>query len=629
MLRRSIRQPVRASYMQIRMIFDGNEKPHWSQRYGGHSRRELPDFVEKWGRKPFYTVGAAGTIGSLAAGLALSGNWWATVPVMGAYWYVGLRDIRSSQPIRRNFPVLGHVRYMLESVRPEIRQYFIESDKEQVPFSREQRSRVYQRARGMDAVQSFGSRSNFYDEGYEWLAHSNLATREAKTSADMKVFVGARCREPYHASILNISAMSYGALSRNAVLALNEGAKIGGFYHNTGEGGVSPHHLKPGGDIVWNIGTGYFGCRTPDGEFSEKAFAKVAALPSVKMIEVKLSQGAKPGHGGLLPASKLTAELAEIRGVPLGKDVHSPAMHSAFSGSRGLIEFLARLRRISGKPVGFKMSVGNMQEVAEMVRAMHEMQDWPDFITVDGGEGGTGAAPHEFSNRVGMPLVDALVLVVDMLQGAGLRDKVRVICSGKVTSPYDVARNAALGADICNSARAMMFALGCIQALKCNTNKCPTGITTQDPELMAGLHIASKSQRVASYQKKVVNTVGELVAAAGVESLHELRRHHIFRRHNHAVCSLADVYPEVQPGSFLRGAGPAHLQALWDKANPSRFLSAKRKGQAEALFLSPAPTGGLESHSEAWGGPPSQQPVDNCSSVHVHVRQGSQGLPGI
>eukprot|EP00928_Gymnodinium_smaydae_P025072 TRINITY_DN20093_c0_g5_i1.p1 TRINITY_DN20093_c0_g5~~TRINITY_DN20093_c0_g5_i1.p1 ORF type:complete len:588 (-),score=98.79 TRINITY_DN20093_c0_g5_i1:229-1992(-) len=557
-----------AALILRRSFFAGYESDKWNKRFGGASNRQLPDFVEKWGKGPFYKLGFALSGGSLGAAAYFGGLWWLAPPSIGLYWYVGMKDIASKQAIRRNFPVLGHMRYILESIRPEIRQYFIEADGEAVPFSRERRAAVYQRAKGIEAVQSFGTRRNVYEPGYEWLEHSNLACAQVATPDEMRTEIGAgHCREPYKAAILNISAMSYGALSRNAILALNGGAKAGGFFHNTGEGGVSPWHLQPGGDICWNIGTGYFGCRTPDGSFSDEKFLKTAQDPKIKMIEVKLSQGAKPGHGGLLPASKLTQELADIRGVPLGKDVHSPANHTAFKGPHGLIKFMAHLRELCGKPVGFKICVGSVRETAALVHAMHELKDWPDFITIDGGEGGTGAAPNEFSNRVGWPLEEALVLVDDLLVGAGLRDKVKIICSGRIASPFDVVMNVALGADVCNSARAMMLALGCIQALKCNTNHCPTGITTQDPDLMEGLVVSSKEKRVTTYQAKVVQTSAELIAAAGLNCPKELRRHHIQRRINTAeIRSLADLYPPVADGCLLRGEAPERLQKAWDHA---------------------------------------------------------------
>jgi len=561
--------PSASPRVLTRSVTSGNESGAFGKRYGGQTHRELPDFVEKWGRGPFYAVGAVAGAGSVAAGTLYGGVWWAVAPLAGAYWWIGLKDISSNQPIRRNFPVLGHMRYLLESIRPEIRQYFIESDQDSVPFSRERRSVVYQRSKGIEAVQSFGTRRDTEEIGYEFMSHSNLSSVAPTSAAKARVTIGANhCTMPYDAALLNISAMSYGALSKNAVLALNEAAKIGGFYHNTGEGAISPWHKQPGGDIVWNIGTGYFGCRTLEGEFCEKKFAENAALPQVKMIEVKLSQGAKPGHGGLLPASKLSAEIAEIRGLPMGKDVHSPAYHSAFTGPSGLVRWMGRLREISGKPVGFKFCVGSLDETASMIRAMHELKDWPDFITVDGGEGGTGAAPPDFQNHVGRPLSDGLPMVDDLLRGAGLRDKVKIICSGKITNPFNIVRALALGADVCNSARGMMFALGCIQALKCNTNKCPTGITTQDPALQEGLVVPYKATRVAGFQQKTVQGSLDLIAASGLAMPDRLGRTHINKRVSETeILTLADLYPIVPDGALITGRGaPAKLQAAWDRA---------------------------------------------------------------
>jgi len=550
-----------------RRSFGGNKAGSFEKRYGGQSHKELPDFIEKWGRSPFYALGTVAGAGSVLAGITFGGSAWAGLPVMGCYWWLGMKDIGSDQAVRRNFPVLGHLRYILESIRPEIRQYFIESDTEATPFSRERRGAVYKRAKGLDATVSFGTRGNVYEDGYEFIAHSNLGPAPLASEEKCRVLVGPRCRQPYSASLLNVSAMSYGALSKNAILALNGAAKAGGFYHNTGEGGISPFHKEPGGDIVWNIGTGYFGCRTHDGRFNEDMFMKNASHETVRMLEVKLSQGAKPGHGGLLPASKLTAELAEIRGIPMGTDCHSPSTHNAFHGPAGLIEFMARLREMSGKPVGFKLCVGSVEETASIVRAMHELQDWPDFITVDGGEGGTGAAPFEFTTHVGFPLREGLVIVDDLLRGAGMRDKVRIICSGKVTSGFGIVKNLALGADFCNSARAMLFALGCIQALKCNTNKCPTGITTQDPTLMQGLVVQSKVERVRTYQQSVVRTSAELIAASGCRGPSEVTRRHVIQRVDNAwLRSYADMYPMVPEGALLRGEGPPKYQAAFDNA---------------------------------------------------------------
>lgn len=472
----------------------------------------FPEFIEWWDKKAFYAVGAASTLGVGAyasAAMAATGSVGA-MPVVagvvvGLYWFQGMKDMRQERhAVLRNFPVLGNVRYIFEVIRPEIRQYFIESDSDGAPFSREQRSKVYQRAKAMPDALPFGTRKDTYGVGYEYICHSLfpkdchykasysdemwVETNEEHTGT--RVLVGKNNAEhgttqPYSCSIFNISAMSFGALSPNAVLALNAGAKRGGFFHNTGEGGVSRYHKAPGGDLVWNVGTGYFGCRdTETGGFCAETFKDtVVETPAIKMIEIKLSQGAKPGHGGILPAAKITPVIAEARGLKgedLLRDVNSPPNHKAFDTVEGLLDFVSELRELSGgKPVGFKLCVGRPIEILNLVDAMARTNLAPDFITVDGGEGGTGAAPPEFSDSVGVPLDEALTLVNSMLIGAGMRDRVTLIASGKVHDSMSLFRTLALGADACNSARGMMFALGCIQALKCHTNTCPTGITTQ------------------------------------------------------------------------------------------------------------------------------------------------------
>jgi glutamate synthase domain-containing protein 2 len=392
-------------------------------------------------------------------------------------------------------------------VRPEIRQYFVEADLEGTPFNRENRSLIYSRSKKMSDTMPLGTRRDVYEVGYEWVNHSIWAEVVPKENERI-TFGGPDCLQPYSGSILNISGMSYGALSENAIVALSTAAKLGGFYHNTGEGGISRFHREGGGDLVWNVGTGYFGCRTEGGQFCERMFAENACTPQVKMVEIKLSQGAKPAHGGMLPKEKITPAIAEARGLVgrgLTEDCNSPARHSAFANPRELMLFVRKLRGLSGgKPVGFKLCVGRPKEFAALVRAMLETGVAPDFITVDGGEGGTGAAPPEFSNHVGMPLMEGIWVVRSILEGAGLRDRVKIIASGRVVSGFSLVKALAMGADACNAARAMMFALGCIQALKCNTNKCPTGITTQDPELMQGLHVPSKALRVANFQMGTV-----------------------------------------------------------------------------------------------------------------------------
>lgn len=484
------------------------------------------------------------------------------------YWFIGIRDISQTQhTIRRNFPVLGNIRYLFETIRPEIRQYFIESDQDATPFSRESRSIAYSRAKKMMDTLPFGTRRDCYGVGYEWVNHS-VWPKEVPDENTRVLIGGKDCQQPYSANLLNISGMSFGSISSNAILALNKAAQLGNFYHNTGEGAISKFHLKHGGDIVWNIGTGYFGCRDEHGCFSETNYRKNALLPQVKMIELKLSQGAKPGHGGILPAGKLSPEIAETRGVPLGKDCLSPPSHSAFHDPHSMVLFIKKLRDLSdGKPVGLKLCVGRPEEFCAIVQAMLDLNILPDFITVDGGEGGTGAAPLEFSNHVGMPLLEGLTLVDQILTGANIRDQIKIIASGKVLSGFSIVRNIALGADLCNAARAMMFALGCIQALKCNTNHCPTGIATQDPNLIAGLNVDDKSVRVYNYQRKTVDTALELIGSVGVDSPSNLRPEHVMKRiASDKIRSYAELYHRVPEGSLLSGNAPPVIQAYWERA---------------------------------------------------------------
>ena len=486
---------------------------------------------------------------------------------------VGIVDqLQTSQAIRRNFPLIGHGRYLLEAIRPEINQYFIESNTDGMPFDREQRSVAYQRAKGVNDTTPFGTQLDVYLPGYEWLDHS-LGAKLPTGDAVRVQIGGSECAQPYSASILNISAMSYGSLSRNAIQALNRAAKRGGFAHNTGEGGVSPYHLSGDGDLIWQVGTGYFGCRAKTGGFDEQAFTERVAEPSIKMIEIKLSQGAKPGHGGILPAAKLTREIAEIRGVPMGQDVLSPPCHSAFSCPTTLLKFVVKLReRSEGKPIGFKLCVGKREEFLSICKAMVETGIRPDFITVDGAEGGTGAAPVEFSNRVGMPLTEGLVFVHNALVGTGLRGDIRVLCSGKVLSAFDIARLLAIGADGCYSARAMMFALGCIQARRCNHNDCPTGVATQKPHLVRGLDIDNKAERVYRYHKNTVHAFLELLGAAGFSDPAELKPHHIHRRLDFRnSMHYGQMFEYLDPGALLDSQLPSEWAERWHAAEADRF----------------------------------------------------------
>lgn len=498
--------------------------------------------------------------------------WWSLVvilPLIGR----GVADmLQTKQAIKRNFPLIGHARYLLEMIRPEVNQYFIESNSDGKPFSRNDRSVVYQRAKGELDTLPFGTQKDVYATGYEWINHS-LAPVHPDPQFSRVMVGGPDCTQPYSASLFNVSGMSYGSLSKNAVMALNTGAKLGGFAHNTGEGGLSPYHLEPGGDIFWQIGTGYFSCRTKDGKFSESEFAKRATLPNVKMIEVKLSQGAKPGHGGILPASKLTQEIVDIRGVEFGHDVVSPPAHTAFSTPTELLQFLKRLRDASGgKPVGFKLCVGKRHEFLGIVKAMMATGITPDFITVDGGEGGTGAAPLEFSDSVGTPLNEGLSFVHNALVGAELRDRIRVIASGKINTGFAMATKVALGADMCNAARAMMFAIGCIQALRCNSNQCPTGVATQDPKLVGGLHVGDKSQRVARYHRETVKSFFEVLGAAGLQRPQDLKPWFVMKRVSAMeIRSYADIYPQLTHGQLFTHPEGTGMSRAWEHASATQF----------------------------------------------------------
>ncbi len=478
---------------------------------------------------------------------------------------LGWRDARQSRhSVLRNYPVIGHLRFLFEYVRPEIRQYFIESDADAHPFSRQQRSLVYQRAKGDPDKRPFGTQRDVGQVGYEWINHSLAPTEVA--SHDFRVLIGAgpgtTCTQPYSASVFNISAMSFGALSANAILALNAGARRGGFAHDTGEGSISTYHRQHGGDLIWEIGSGYFGCRDEAGRFDADKFATAARDAQVKMVEIKLSQGAKPGHGGVLPGSKVTPEIAAARGVPVGVDCVSPASHSAFSTPQELLRFVERLRELSGgKPVGFKLCIGHPWEWFAIAKAMLETGITPDFLVVDGAEGGTGAAPLEFTDHVGAPLQEGLLLVHNTLLGLNLRERVRVGCAGKVVSAFDVARMMALGADWCNSARGFMFALGCIQAQTCHTGRCPTGVTTQDPLRQRALAVPLKSERVFNFHRNTLEALKELVQAAGLHHPGQISASHIVRRTaDHEVKLLANLLPFVPPGALL-AAERGH--ALW------------------------------------------------------------------
>lgn len=490
---------------------------------------------------------------------------------------VGFHDLTQTRhAVLRNYPVAAHLRFLLESIRPEMRQYFFEGDKDGMPFPRDKRAIVYQRAKRDLDKRPFGTQYDVYEEQYEWLHHS-IAPKPPLPHGEMRTLIGAATPQPYSASLLNISAMSYGALSANAIRALNKGARIGGFFHDTGEGGVSPYHREHGGDLVWEIGSGYFGARAADGSFDPARFAETAADPQIRMVELKLSQGAKPGHGGVLPAAKVTREISEIRGVPMGQDCNSPAFHSCFSTPAGLLEHVALMRELSGgKPAGFKLCIGHPWEFMAICKAMLATGIIPDFIVVDGKEGGTGAAPLEFMDHVGMPLRDGLSFVHNALVGIGVRDRVRIGASGKITSAFDMARVIALGADWCNAARGFMFAVGCIQAQSCHTGACPTGVATQDPLRQRAIVVPDKAERVASYQRNTLHALSELVAAAGLFHPSELRPHHFQRRaSSDKVISLAEQYEQLAPGQLAADpkSSPRFAQA-WALSTADSFARA-------------------------------------------------------
>ncbi len=481
---------------------------------------------------------------------------WALLLVLPVVAMGVVDMVQRKQAIRRNFPLIGRLRYVMEFLRPAIQQYFVESDLSGRPFNRRARSLVYQRAKKQTETVPFGTQVDVYEEGYEWMAHSTYPLDYKKLEQHPRVRVGGRdCQKPYDLSIFNVSAMSYGSLSKQAVLSLNGGAKKGGFAHNTGEGGVSPYHLENGGDLIWQIGTGYFGCRAEGGGFSAERFVETLkkAAGKIKMVEIKLSQGAKPGHGGILPAAKNTPEIAAIRGVQPHTDVLSPPFHTAFGDAKGLVQFIKTLRDLSeGLPIGFKLCIGAELEFYEICREMTAADILPDFITVDGGEGGTGAAPVEFSDSLGMPLREGLSFVADTLRGFDIRQHIRIIASGRVTTGFDLAKTIALGADACNSARGMMLALGCIQALECNTNKCPTGVATQDPKLAVGLDVGDKTERIYNFHHKTIHAFVELIAAAGLSTSSLLQRKHIYRRITASkVMRYDQLYPIIPTGCLV------------------------------------------------------------------------------
>ena len=525
-----------------------------------------------------YAMSVVLTALSLVVALTQQSAWWWGVGIFAALAVLGTWDLlQTRSTLRRNYPILAHFRYGLESVGPEMRQYFIEGDTAEVPFSRQQRALVYQRAKGVNDVVPFGSQQSVYSLDYEWLNHS-LAPVQIP-SHDFRIIIGGETAQPYSASVFNISAMSFGSLSANAIRALNAGARRGHFYHDTGEGSISAYHREPGGDLVWEIGSGYFGCRADDGSFSEERFAANASTPQVKMIEIKLSQGAKPGHGGVLPAAKVSHEISITRGVPMGVDCVSPATHSAFSTPKGLLEFVARLRTLSGgKPTGFKLAIGHPWEWFGIAKAMQETGLLPDYIVVDGAEGGTGAAPAEFIDHVGVPMHEALMLVHNTLVGLDLRDRIRIGAAGRITSAFDIARTMAMGADWCNAGRGFMFALGCIQAQSCHNDKCPTGVATQNPSRWRSLDVEDKSIRVQQYHDNTLKALRDLLGAAGLEHPQQLGPEHILRRISPVeIRSLGVLFNFLEPGALLNRI-PEHavFRDFWADARSDSFAPPPR-----------------------------------------------------
>ncbi len=513
-------------------------------------------------------------VAASAAGVFWSAVLWPVLVVSAALLALAIHDlVQTKHSLLRNYPIIGWARFAAEHIRPEIQQYFVESDTSGTPFDRETRAVIYQRAKGAHDKVPFGTQIDVYEPGHELLSHSMRPVPQLEEEPRV-AFGDSTNGEVYEASRLNVSAMSYGALSANAVMALNLAAKKGGFAHNTGEGGISPYHREHGGDLIWQVGTGYFGCRDMVGRFDRDRFAETAATSTVKMIEVKLSQGAKPGHGGILPAAKLTPEIAEIRGVPLGHDVISPAFHTAFDTPRQLIDWVAELRELAGgKPVGFKLCAGRRREFLALCKAMLEADETPDFITIDGSEGGTGAAPLELTNSVGLPLKDGLSLAHQALIATGLRDRLRLVAAGKVSTGFDILRLQSLGADGCNAARPMMMALGCIQARKCHNNECPVGIATQDPRRGRALVVEHKADRVHRFHNATIEGYLELLAGAGLDDPEQVTPALIQQRKpDGSLMSIADEF-HMDPLALLIGDSDLDdgWRKDWELASADRF----------------------------------------------------------
>ena len=523
-----------------------------------------------------YAFFAGCVIFSLASlPFALSSDIWPVTLITSLLSLLGLFDLlQSNHAVRRNYPILGNIRYMVEGIRPEIRQYLLESDSDALPFSRAQRSLVYSRAKNETADKPFGTLVDVYQPGFEFISHSMRPAPLSDPDGFRVTIGGPQCTQPYSASVFNISAMSFGSLSANAIRALNQGAQRGNFAHDTGEGSISPYHREHGGDLIWELGSGYFGCRTDDGRFDPQRFAEQARAPQVRMIEIKMSQGAKPGHGGILPKHKVTLEIAQTRGIPMGQDCISPSSHSAFSTPLEMVQFIAQLRTLSGgKPVGFKFCLGHPWEFMGIAKAMLQTGILPDFIVVDGKEGGTGAAPVEFTDHMGVPMREGLLFVHNTLVGLNLRDKIKLGASGKIVSAFDIASVLAIGADWCNSARGFMFAIGCIQSQSCHTNKCPTGVATQDPLRQRALVVPDKAARVFNFHRNTLRALAEMLAAAGLTHPEQLQAKHLVRRMSASEVKLfSQLHVFLKPGELLSGEVQGEFYArMWQLARADSF----------------------------------------------------------
>ena len=520
---------------------------------------------------PFATACVLTVLAVVLAVLTGAVAWIVVAVVLAAIVAVGLHDLtQRGHSILRNYPLLGHMRFVLEKVRPELQQYFVERNFDGRPYDRDTRTSIYERAKGVKDEQAYGTERDLAEPGYEWLLHSAHPVPEPDDPPRVRVG-GPDCPEPYDMALLNVSAMSFGALSGAALTALNRGAAKGGFAHDTGEGGLTRYHLE-GADVIWELGSGYFGARTKDGGFDEATFRDKAADDRIRCVSLKLSQGAKPGIGGVLPGAKVTQEIAEARDVPAGQTVTSPPAHKVFSTPRELVRFIAHMRDLAGgKPTGFKLCVGPRFQFLAICKAMADEGVTPDFIVVDGAEGGTGAAPMEYEDHVGTPLTEGLMTVHNALVGTGLRDRVRIGASGKVATGSDLVKRMAQGADYTNAARAMMMAVGCIQSQRCHTNQCPVGVATQDPRRARALDVPDKAERVFRYQSAVVKEAVRIMASMGLSSPAQLTPHMFMRRVDHAtVRSYAELYRWLEPGELL-AEPPADWAADWALADPDSF----------------------------------------------------------